>query len=129
MTVLLLTNTWEFIFPPSTSHISVVNSQRDPHLLVNFDVTMLAMPCDKFGLDFVDVSGELALEVSKDVQRIPQSAGGCRIKGFHVINRVQGEFHIAFGREAAAVEGKQQRQHIHRFVMLQLIPKAEKSRR
>jgi hypothetical protein len=116
MTILFLANAWEFIFPPSTSHVGVSHSHKDAYLIVNFDITMLALPCERFGLDFVDVAGELALEVSKDVQKIPQSGGGCRIRGFHILNKVQGEFHIAFGREAAAVEGNQQRQHIHRFV-------------
>lgn len=109
MTWMLLANLTEYALPPRTSHISVYVS-KNPHLLTRFDFTLPGLGCDDFGLDFIDVSGELALEVSTDIQKEALGPTSCRIRGIHVINKVSGEFHIAFGRKAEAIEEQQAQQ-------------------
>lgn len=111
MTWMLLSNLTEYALPPRTSHVSVFVS-KNPHLMTKFDFTLPGLGCEEFGLDFVDVSGELALEVSTDIQKTPLGPRQCRVHGIHVINKVSGEFHIAFGRQAEAIEEKQQRSRI-----------------
>ena len=47
---------------------------------------------------------------------------GCRLKATLHVNRVKGEFHVAFGRQALASSGdsSMERHHIHRFTMAEL---------
>jgi hypothetical protein len=111
MTWMLLANLTEYALPPQTSHVSVFVS-KNPHLLTRFDFTLPGLNCDEFGLDFIDVSGELSLEVSTDIQKQQLGIKSCRVHGVHVINKVSGEFHIAFGRQAEAVEERQSRSRI-----------------
>jgi len=90
-------------------------------LPINVDITMPNLRCEDFGLDFVDNAGEQQLEVEDNMIKTPQEKG-CQISGFLLTNKVAGEFHIAFGRLAVAVEdaARQGGGHIHRFTMREL---------
>jgi hypothetical protein len=97
-------------------------------LNVYFDVEFPGLACHEFGVDAVDTAGEQQLELSDDLVKVPLphthagNTDGCHIKGTLHINRVKGEFHIAFGRQALAMSGdsSMQRSHIHRFTMAEL---------
>ncbi len=97
-------------------------------LNVYFDVDFPGLGCHEFGVDAVDTAGEQQLELSDDLvkERLAHThlgdSDGCRVKGTLHINRVKGEFHIAFGRQALAMSGDSslQRSHIHRFTMAEL---------
>lgn len=75
-----------------------------------------------FGLDVVDITGELQLGAESEVLKIPEPGGGCTMKGTMIAHKVQefessveticqvdGEFHMAFGRIAKAAPGQHTR--------------------
>lgn len=77
------------------------------HIELALDVTLPGMRCGDFGLDLADVTGELQLNAGR-LAREPYTGagsaprGGCRAHGRFVLHRVDGEFHVAFGRVASA---------------------------
>jgi hypothetical protein len=88
-------------------------------LPINFDFEFPGLECPDFGLDFVDLAGDQQLEVTENIQKTPLPVKGCRIHGFLLTSKVQGEFHVAFGRLAVAADNSQS-QHIHRFNMREI---------
>ena len=73
-------------------------------LHINLDITLPGMTCDQFGLDVADITGDLQLGADRDIKKAPlwASKKGCRMSGTLKAHRVDGEFHIAFGRIAKA---------------------------
>ena len=77
------------------------------HIELGLDVTLQGMRCSDFGFDVADVTGELQLNAGQLV-REPFTGpgrgrrGGCRAHGRFVLHRVDGDFHVAFGRVATA---------------------------
>eukprot|EP00282_Hemiselmis_andersenii_P030060 CAMPEP_0169468112 /NCGR_PEP_ID=MMETSP1042-20121227/22721_1 /TAXON_ID=464988 /ORGANISM="Hemiselmis andersenii, Strain CCMP1180" /LENGTH=243 /DNA_ID=CAMNT_0009581397 /DNA_START=9 /DNA_END=737 /DNA_ORIENTATION=+ len=53
----------------TTKHELEVDTTRGGMLLVNFDITFLALPCSLLSLDSMDVSGEHELDVAHDVYK------------------------------------------------------------
>jgi hypothetical protein len=51
--------------------------------------------------DMVDSAGDQMLEIVENVKKVPKDRG-CRLHGFLEVNKVKGEFHVAFGRKAQA---------------------------
>ena len=88
-----------------------------------------------FGFDVMDVTGELQLNAAKKFVKEPLSVKGratpgCRMYGMMEAHRVDGEFHIAFGKIAAlsrtgtdqiTATQKQAMGHIHRFTYDEMI--------
>jgi len=104
-----------------TSEVGV-DTSFGSKLPINVDIVMPNLPCKDFGLDFMDHAGEQQLEVEDGLWKA-DVGNGCRIWGYLLTNKVAGEFHIAFGRLAVAVEdahGKAGGGHIHRFTMNEL---------
>lgn len=77
------------------------------HIELGIDVTLPGMRCSDFGFDLADVTGELQLNAGRLV-REPYTGpghgrrGGCRAYGRFELHRVDGDFHVAFGRVATA---------------------------
>jgi len=90
-------------------------------LPINIDLIMPKLKCEDFGLDFVDHAGDQQLEVEDNMLKSPIDKG-CRISGFLLTNKVAGEFHVAFGRLAVAVDNAHQSGggHMHKFSMREL---------
>lgn len=80
-----------------------------------------------FGLDVMDVTGELQLKVEDKIAFQPvgrNGASGCRLVGTMYPHKVNGEFHVAFGKVAVLprttgnkMTGNQKQVvgHTHRF--------------
>lgn len=91
--------------------VVVATSLVNTKLPVHFDVDFPGLSCAEFGVDAVDTAGEQQLELSDDLLKEPikgshkGGSDGCRIIGTLHINRVKGEFHVAFGRQAIAESG------------------------
>jgi endoplasmic reticulum-Golgi intermediate compartment protein 1 len=128
--VLLWSEVQQYAFAaPDVENVVAVDTRRlVGKLSVLFDVDFPGLACHEFGVDAVDTAGELQLELSHDLSKEKLAhthlgdSDGCRVRGTLHINRVKGEFHIAFGRQALAVSGEASlaRSHVHRFTMAEL---------
>ena len=85
-------------------------------MVVEFSITFPSLSCDGFGIDVMDASGELQLEVSANIQK-KRLAPGCYLTAKLALNKVKGEFHIGFGRNTES-HGEA---HTHRFSMHELL--------
>lgn len=99
------------------------------HMGVGLDITFPSMQCGSFGFDVMDVTGELQLGAERQVQREVAGRTGCRMYGAFAMHRVNGEFHVAFGRmsqqarDVHAYLSATQRQavgHVHLFTPAEL---------
>lgn len=99
------------------------------HMGVALDITFPSMACGSFGFDVMDVTGELQLGAERQFQREAAGRGGCRMYGAFAMHRVNGEFHVAFGRmsqqarDTHAYLSATQRQavgHVHLFTPAEL---------
>lgn len=99
------------------------------HMGVALDITFPSMQCGSFGFDVMDVTGELQLGAERQFQREPAGRTGCRMYGAFAMHRVNGEFHVAFGRmsqqarDTHAYLSATQRQavgHVHLFTPAEL---------
>eukprot|EP01105_Mastigella_eilhardi_P010765 TRINITY_DN249_c1_g2_i1.p1 TRINITY_DN249_c1_g2~~TRINITY_DN249_c1_g2_i1.p1 ORF type:complete len:343 (-),score=100.44 TRINITY_DN249_c1_g2_i1:174-1175(-) len=111
------------------SSVDVDTRGVEGELAIGLDITMNGMKCGDFGLDVCDVTGELQLGIEDHVMMVPTPDGGCTLRGVVVAHKVDGEFHIAFGRIAKAAPGQHTRLtarqshttgHVHQFTMSEL---------
>jgi len=119
MALLFFSELHDFVSPHATSRVTVDDSA--PYkLLINFDITLDRMPCEGFGVDALDSAGDVQLEVEQDVEKIPLAGRriGCTIHGTLLVNKVAGEFHIAFGRKAVMMQ--RFGDHLHEFTLAEL---------
>jgi len=127
LTILFCVEFYEYIRLDLQSDVGVDLTWREK-LVINFDVTFPALACDNFGVDIVDSAGEQSLEVTQNIVKKHTSKGkeqdtfrlGCKANGILKVNKVRGEFHIAFGREAQSASGLGGGGHIHRFTPQEL---------
>ncbi|KAH3762022.1 Endoplasmic reticulum-Golgi intermediate compartment protein 1 [Pelomyxa schiedti] len=110
------------------SSVTVDTRGIEGHIAINIDLTFPGMKCGDFGLDVVDVTGELQLGAENSLQTTPVGAG-CNIKGTVIAHKVDGEFHVAFGRLAKPAPGQQTRltasqahstMHVHQFSLAEI---------
>jgi len=119
MVMLLVYNFVEYMTPKTITEVGV-DISKTQQLRINFDFLLPGLNCNDFGLDFTDISGNLQLEIDKDITKVPLGEKSCRAHGHHAVNKVKGEFHIAFGRLAQewnpGLKGQtSNREHIHRL--------------
>jgi len=126
MFILFLSEVYFYLRFDSVSEVGVYLQGQKQRLRINFDITLPGLPCNDFGLDLVDSAGDQLLEIVENINKKHTTEGkekewhlkGCTIYGFLEISKVQGEFHIAFGRKAEATttpKGTVSVSHIHRF--------------
>jgi len=117
MTYLILSEFLLFLFPNITSEVGV-DVSFGGKLPINYDITFPGLNCVDFGLDFVDHAGEEQLEIRNNIDKIQLPGIGCRVRGFLLTSKVQGEFHVGFGR--VAIASPQYTGHRHQFTFLEL---------
>jgi len=117
MAYLIISEFFLFVFPRITSEVGV-DISFGSKLPINYDITLPGLNCNDFGLDFVDVAGEEQLEVGDNIEKRQLPVIGCRVFGHLQTSKVQGEFHVAFGR--LAVSTGENVGHKHQFSMREL---------
>eukprot|EP00727_Mastigamoeba_balamuthi_P004270 m51a1_g13840 hypothetical protein (369) ;mRNA; f:519191-520479 len=129
MTFLLLDEVSDYFTTEWTSVIGVDTSAAGGDVFINADITFWGMRCDQFGLDVVDVTGDLQLGVEDSLQHTPIGTTGCNMFGSMRAHRVDGEFHVAFGRLALEAPNQKHKvtatmqhstAHVHRFSMAEI---------
>jgi len=118
MSYLMISELIDFTQGVVTSEVGV-DVTYNVKLPIHFNITFPGLDCSEFGMDFVDMAGEQQLEVAENIDKTQLPGKGCRISGFLLTSKVQGEFHVAFGRLAVA-EDPSQFSHIHRFNLREL---------
>jgi len=118
ITFLVISELISYINGTVTSEVGVDITYNNK-LPINFDITFPGLNCQDFGLDFVDLVGEQQLEVNNNIRKQALPRIGCRLTGVLLTSKVQGEFHVAFGRLAVAAEDNPT-SHSHRFSMREL---------
>jgi len=120
LAVLFLFEVWAYFSTTIKSEVRVAQSFNNTMNIV-LDITFPSLACDNFGLDMLDATGDQHLEVSQNLKKMHTTKGqehitkmlGCNLKTSIELNKVQGEFHIAFGRQAQAMPG--QAGHFHQY--------------
>lgn len=111
------------------STIGVDTRGVEGEIAISLDVSFPGMACDMFGLDLMDVTGELQLGADAAIRKRATGPRGCRMDGHLRAHKVDGEFHVAFGRIAKApvhqrqrltATQQQQTGHVHQFTPQEL---------
>jgi len=119
-----------------TQDTIVVDVSRQERMNIELDITFIKLPCKDVQVDIVDSTGQDDIVISRDIQKIdvdgekeilnPESRNffnsfgfmrgamltGCRVKGSAVVNRVEGNLHIAAGHGAQQDHGEH-KHHTH----------------
>eukprot|EP01121_Diplochlamys_sp_Union-15-3_P014709 TRINITY_DN4729_c0_g1_i1.p1 TRINITY_DN4729_c0_g1~~TRINITY_DN4729_c0_g1_i1.p1 ORF type:complete len:104 (-),score=14.32 TRINITY_DN4729_c0_g1_i1:206-517(-) len=84
----MLYNTLDYMTPKVQTEVGV-DISKNQQLTINFDFTLPGLPCSGFGIDFTDTSGDLQLDLDKDVKREDIGENACRIFGHHSVNKLK----------------------------------------
>eukprot|EP01113_Clastostelium_recurvatum_P028239 TRINITY_DN3418_c0_g1_i3.p1 TRINITY_DN3418_c0_g1~~TRINITY_DN3418_c0_g1_i3.p1 ORF type:complete len:314 (-),score=46.59 TRINITY_DN3418_c0_g1_i3:119-1060(-) len=123
MSYLMISEIMAYVAIDVTSEVGV-DLEVGVKLPIYFNFSLPGLNCEGFGLDFIDNAGDLQLEVMDNIRKVPQRPAGrdgvrgCNAFGKLLTNKVSGDFHIAFGRQAVATDDA--RSHIHRFTPQEL---------
>jgi len=102
-----------------------IDSVRTGESRINFDFDMIGLACPDFGMDVLDAAGALVLgatgiTTSGTFKQSPLFASknqhgktGCKIAGYIVTSKVEGEFHIGLGKKTHKSENTID--HVHHF--------------
>lgn len=89
MITLFILEFWSFVSPEYVSNV-VVDPNMDSLLRINFNITVLDVPCEFATIDIVDVLGTREDNVTKNINKWEIDSAGIR-RDYHGRNRLQAE--------------------------------------
>ncbi|CAN0056154.1 unnamed protein product, partial [Discosporangium mesarthrocarpum] len=87
MVLLFLCELKAFLTPEMYSTVSI-DTNKDSRLRINFNITMLDLPCDFASVDILDVLGTNKVNITKNIVKWHTDADGIR-REFHGRNKEQ----------------------------------------
>ena len=101
MLILFVAELWAFLSPSTITNV-VVDPNSDRHLRINFNITVLDMPCEYATVDVVDVLGTRHENITKNINKWKIGADGQR-KSYLGRNAEQGDLQHDVGHDLDAL--------------------------
>jgi thiol-disulfide isomerase/thioredoxin len=77
MAILFICELWAFLTPSFSTNV-IIDSNSDNHLMINFNITVLDMPCEYATIDVIDVLGTRTQNISKNIHKWQVDESGIR---------------------------------------------------